>query len=76
MIEIAPNFKVEQFELNVYESTTCNTNTNDMVIARFFADTEADKNKMLEDASAKYKGLKYKLTDYAKKTRKSKIGIF
>lgn len=43
MIEIAPNFKVEQFELNVYESTICNTNTNDTVIARFFADRNKQK---------------------------------
>lgn len=75
MIEIAPGFKVERFELNIYEDVNSKTNTNDTVIYREFADSEIDRDKMMEKAANTYKGFKYKLTDYSKKSRKNKIGI-
>ena len=76
MIEIAPNFKIQLFELNIYENIDSRTNTNDTVIARYFADSQMDCNEMMALASINHKGFKYKLTDYAKKSRKSKTGIF
>ena len=76
MVEIAPNFKVERFELNIYETATTDTDTNDTVIARFLTDDEAEKNKIMETASMDYKGCKYKLTDYTKKSCKNKTGVF
>lgn len=75
MIEIAPNFKMERFELNVYEDVNSKTNTNDTVIYRDFADSELDKDKMLEKTAKAYKGFKYKLTDHSKTSKKNKIGI-
>jgi hypothetical protein len=75
MVELVPGINVERFELDVYEDISSKTNTNDTVIYRDVADDEAGKERILADATKKYKGFKYKLTDYGHKKPKSKIGI-
>lgn len=75
MVEMIPGFNVERYELKVFESLNSRTNTNDTVIYRDVADDEGGRDKILADATQKYKGFKYKLTDYGHKKPKSKIGI-
>lgn len=75
MVELVPSINVERFELNIYEDPSSKTNTNDTVIYKDVADDEDSKEKILADATQKYKGFKYKLTDYGHKKPKSRIGI-
>lgn len=75
MVELVPGINIERFELNVYEDPSSKTNTNDTVIYRDVADDEVGKEGILVNATKKYKGFKYKLTDYGHKKPKSKIGI-